>query len=878
MTDLTDTGLGTDDVEGIVHNENDFLDETAPETDYFKMMMADNEAGTRGGAANGAGGGGGPNPFNDGNNYDGTDGDSVLGGATLASMLQNNPPNDDDSNANNYLKNYDAMSVDSYGYSLAKSNTLPTAGLGGAGSGLVIANGNGDIEIEHDNVNGAAIVGGGGRGVVDVERTTMENIAIVGVDPDDDVSTIANDTVNQDTKAFFSAGAGQSAKSSTPRIRLFKEYMTPEKQKKGQNKNKSPDGDDIKDDDTAPETPPGMTIRVPASGGSSTGKQKKKTARGTSVRKTGGSGSGGSSTSKMSIGAGGSASTSDDKKSDEDFEPSSSRSTTTRSRRIYIVAGVLAVILFASIIALVVALSSVRKDDDGNNASSLLTNNSTSSGPEDSNVDQDSNVLDDWPDLGDGVLEIEETPVPVPVPAPIDQEVVPVPIAPPVQTPVVVTTPTLPAPTVQTSVPAVIFQDMITVLDSRGVGTDFQDSETSPQFQALQWLSNDPAFYTYSEDRQVQRWVLAVLGYSLDPTTDIFGRRKLQIDGWLSYTDECTWLTTSIGVNACDTNGMYQTIDIQDMNLSGALPSELGLLSGSLRSINLSVNNIQGQIPSELGNLSLLDSLRLRRNSIEGTIPDDIGRLNFIELLDFGVNKLTGAIPDSIGRMDSLAVLNLDYNKLDGELPREIGDLSNTLVELKVNNNFLTGELPNELSRLDQLEILMIGGNNFEGEMPRNVCRDLDQLVLVSVDCQSQGECDCCTECTTTSEPTPTPPTEAPVCSDTVSVSGTCLEPGDEIGVGFSNCNAQEDDWIGIYRADQDTSSLPNPAVWSWACGSRTCREAVGSNNFGLDERHAGDGAWPLDEGEYVVVLARNSARPYQAYGRSQSFTIQDNC
>ena len=165
--------------------------------------------------------------------------------------------------------------------------------------------------------------------------------------------------------------------------------------------------------------------------------------------------------------------------------------------------------------------------------------------------------------------------------------------------------------------------------------------------------------------------------------------------------------------------------------------------------------------------------------------------------------------------MDSLADLKLGYSKLDGPLPWTIGDSSRTLVELKVNNNFLSGELPKDLSNLDQLEILMIGGNNFEGEMPKNFCRDLDQLTFVSVDCQSQGQCDCCTECTTTSEPTPSPPSAAPVCSDTISVSGVCLEPGDQIGIGFSNCNAQEDDWVGIYRADQDTSSLPNPAVWS---------------------------------------------------------------
>jgi hypothetical protein len=171
----------------------------------------------------------------------------------------------------------------------------------------------------------------------------------------------------------------------------------------------------------------------------------------------------------------------------------------------------------------------------------------------------------------------------------------------------------------------------------------------------------------------------------------------------------------------------------------------------------------------------------------------------------------------------------------------------------------------------------MIGNNSFDGQLPRNFCQ-LEELEVVSVDCQSLGVCECCTECSITAAPTASPVTSAPVCADSVSVSVSCVEPGDAIAIGISNCNAQDDDWVGIYRVDQDINSLPNPAVWSWACGSRSCRQALQSNNFALDETHAGGGLWPLDEGTYMVVMARNSAQPYQAFARSQSFTVQDSC
>jgi hypothetical protein len=183
----------------------------------------------------------------------------------------------------------------------------------------------------------------------------------------------------------------------------------------------------------------------------------------------------------------------------------------------------------------------------------------------------------------------------------------------------------------------------------------------------------------------------------------------------------------------------------------------------------------------------------------------------------------------------------------------------------------------------------MVGNNDFSGEIPRNFC-DLEELEIVSVDCQSQGDCDCCTECAVPSMPTLSPsispvmdPTFAPsvapdVCEDTVTVFQPCLAPGEDIGVVLSNCLAEEDDWLGVYPVDEDVNNLPNPIVWSWACGSRNCREAVEENTFSLNESHAGSGNWPLPEGTYMVAMARNSAQPYVAYAQSVSFTIQDNC
>ena len=176
------------------------------------------------------------------------------------------------------------------------------------------------------------------------------------------------------------------------------------------------------------------------------------------------------------------------------------------------------------------------------------------------------------------------------------------------------------------------------------------------------------------------------------------------------------------------------------------------------------------------------------------------------------------------------------------------------------------------------------------GDFPRNICR-IRTLETVSVDCDAQG-CQCCTECADELEEEPSlapvatvaptaaiVQTEAPTaCVDAIeSVSG-CYGPDDPINLIFSNCEPENDDWVGIYDAREDFDSLPNPPVWSWACGTRNCREAVGSDAFALDEVHASNGAWPLDEGNYVIVMARNSAQPYTAYAVSAQFSIDEGC
>jgi len=176
------------------------------------------------------------------------------------------------------------------------------------------------------------------------------------------------------------------------------------------------------------------------------------------------------------------------------------------------------------------------------------------------------------------------------------------------------------------------------------------------------------------------------------------------------------------------------------------------------------------------------------------------------------------------------------------------------------------------------------------------------------VDCVEQG-CECCTECSSTKSPTLDPtkvptryptisptvsptispssppivqvPTSSPsVCSAEISVLDFCFAPSANIGVSFSNCNIRRDDWVGIYLIDDnfDKSNLANPELWSWACGTRNCNEAVSNKIVSLNNIHANNDKWPLKPGIYIAVLARNTAQPYSSYAVSETFVVATQC
>ena len=157
-------------------------------------------------------------------------------------------------------------------------------------------------------------------------------------------------------------------------------------------------------------------------------------------------------------------------------------------------------------------------------------------------------------------------------------------------------------------------------------------------------------------------------------------------------------------------------LDLDDNELTGSIPRELGDLP-QLRRLVLGANELTGSIPPELGRLSQLTMLDLGNNGLSGTIPSELGSLPRLDSLLLHRNELTGPIPPELGNIASLRRLLLALNQLTGPVPPELGNLAN-LTYMSLSRNELTGTIPPELAQLSSIRILSVSRNNLTGTVP----------------------------------------------------------------------------------------------------------------------------------------------------------------
>jgi len=238
--------------------------------------------------------------------------------------------------------------------------------------------------------------------------------------------------------------------------------------------------------------------------------------------------------------------------------------------------------------------------------------------------------------------------------------------------------------------------------------------------QAFYWLAELDSWKKDSVTQEtnytwISRYVLAILYYENVFVGDVVNQTDngtSRFATWLSSAENvCQWS----GLD-CNDEGILTRLYLDYDELTGPLPSELGLLT-HLTYLNLYENQLNGPIPTEIGKLTELKAMLLAGNLLTGEIPSQLGRLSSLTRLSLPSNNFSGPIPTEVGQLTGLVAMFLNDNRLSGTVPKEIGRLT-ALTRLRMTSNDLTGSIPVEMRLLTDLTDLFLDENDFSGSIP----------------------------------------------------------------------------------------------------------------------------------------------------------------
>ncbi|CAB9529592.1 leucine Rich Repeat [Seminavis robusta] len=190
---------------------------------------------------------------------------------------------------------------------------------------------------------------------------------------------------------------------------------------------------------------------------------------------------------------------------------------------------------------------------------------------------------------------------------------------------------------------------------------------------------------------------------------------------WLSYgIPECEWFSLGSlnSKEVCNEDGSFRNLHILQNNLVGTLPEELMLMT-SLQSLKLARGQIGSTIFTQIGQMTQLTNLRLFSLDLTGTIPSEVGLLsNTLEGLSLLDNQLTGSLPEQLWQLSHLKTIIVGRNSFGGSIASDIGYRMPKIQTVMLDRNQFSGVIPSSLGLCTNLKVADFDGNPFIGQIP----------------------------------------------------------------------------------------------------------------------------------------------------------------
>jgi len=309
---------------------------------------------------------------------------------------------------------------------------------------------------------------------------------------------------------------------------------------------------------------------------------------------------------------------------------------------------------------------------------------------------------------------------------------------------------------------------------------DVARDESSPQFAAMRWMSEEDAFFApggndaadgggeglagaaTSGDAAVveevkERYAVAALGMSLNvggamTNANANAGRRLgknargavrgpQSDRSPSQSQSQSqsrelsplrlynWFTSA---HVCEWEGIVcSAVVVVGVGGNATAPDAAPRMA--VTEIRLPRAGLDGSIPEEIS--AFASSLRyvdLAENSLGGTIPRGLYFLPKLAELYLGNNDLEGGLTEDVRNWKSMYALYLNNNRLSGSLPKKLRVMKDTMRFFSIHSNQFSGEFP--LLGLRVLYYLDASYNRFTGLLPLDLGERYRNLQVIYLD------------------------------------------------------------------------------------------------------------------------------------------------